>query len=79
METISVKVSKRGYIVLPANLRKEMKIKEGSSVLLTRDKNRIVLEPVSSFTEKLRGLTAQSFGKAPKDIDTYLDQERNDR
>ena len=79
MPTTSVKVSKRGYIVLPANLRKKMKIKEGSRVLLTWDKNRIVLEPVSSFTEKLSGLTSQSFGKTPKDIDAYLDQERNDR
>jgi len=79
METISVKVSKRGHIVLPANLRKKMKIKEGSRVLLTRDKNRIVLEPVSSFTEKLSGLTSQSFGNTPKDIDAYLDQERRDR
>ena len=79
METFSVKVSKRGYIVLPASLRKEMKIKEGSKILLTRDKNRIVLEPVSSFTEKLSGLTSQSFGKTPKDIDAYLDQERMNR
>ncbi|MBN2122769.1 MAG: AbrB/MazE/SpoVT family DNA-binding domain-containing protein [Deltaproteobacteria bacterium] len=34
MEAINVKVSKRGYIVLPAGLRKEMDIKPGSGVLM---------------------------------------------
>ena len=79
MKTIGVKVSNRGYIVLPASLRKQMNIREGTKILLSRDKNRIILEPVSSFTEKLSGLTSQSFGKTPKDIDDYLDQERIDR
>lgn len=79
METTGVKVSKRGYIVLPASLRKEMDIKPGSRVLLRREKNQIILQPVSSFTDKLSGLTSGSFGKTPKDIDDFLDNERTDR
>ena len=41
--------------------------------------NRIVLTPVASFTERLHGLTAQSFGKTPEEIDKYIDRERDDR
>ena len=56
-------VSDRGYIVLPLRIRKEMKIKPGTKILLSKEDNRIILQPVSSFTEKLSGLTAGSFGK----------------
>ena len=79
MDATGVTVSKRGYIVLPANLRKEMGIKPGTKVILTRDNDRIVLTPVASFTERLHGLTAQSFGKTPEDIDQYVDRERSER
>ena len=79
MEATGVTVSKRGYIVLPAGLRKEMGIKPGTRVILSRDHDRIVLTPVASFTERLHGLTAQSFGKTPEDIDQYIDRERDDR
>ena len=51
----AVKVSKRGHVFLPASLRKEMDIKPGSTVLLRRDKNPVILQPVSSFTDKLSG------------------------
>ena len=37
MKTINATVSKRGYIVLPARLRKEMGIKPGTKVLLRKN------------------------------------------
>ena len=79
MEATGVTVSKRGYIVLPASLRREMGIKPGTKVILTRHHDRIILTPVASFTERLHGLTAQSFGKTPEDIDHYIDLARNER
>jgi AbrB family looped-hinge helix DNA binding protein len=65
METITVKVSKRGYIVLPAPLRKALEIKPGSQMLPSRENDRLVLTPVHSFTEKLAGLTSQATGRTP--------------
>ena len=79
METLSVTVSSRGYIVLPASLRKEMDIKAGTKILLSREENKIILQPVSSFTQKLAGLTAQSFGTSPDEVKEYLDEEREER
>jgi len=79
MNSISVTVSKRGYIVLPASLRKEMEIRKGTRMLLSRADNKIILQPVPSFTEKLAGLTAQSFGRTSDEVQTYLDEERKDR
>jgi AbrB family looped-hinge helix DNA binding protein len=77
MEPTNVTVSSRGYIVLPASLRKEMNIKAGTKILLHKEENKIILQPIDSFTQKLAGLTAQSFGKTPDEIKAYIDEERD--
>lgn len=79
MDTNSVTVSNRGYIVLPAGLRKEMNIKTGTKILLRREDNKIILQPVPSFTQKLSGLTANSFGDTAEQIEEYIDGEREKR
>jgi len=79
MRVISVRLSKRGSIVLPAKLRKEMRLKEGSYFLLTQENDKIILQPISSFTEKLAGLTAGCFGDTAKEIQDFIDEERKER
>ena len=79
MKSSCVRVSTRGYIVLPAKLRKEMNIRAGSRVLLKREGDRIIMKPVSSFTEKLSGISKKSIGKKPKGIEEYIKEERGDR
>ncbi|MFW5993490.1 MAG: AbrB/MazE/SpoVT family DNA-binding domain-containing protein [Desulfohalobiaceae bacterium] len=51
MKPESVTVSKRGYIVLPAHIRKEMNIKPGSKILIHQEEGRLTLEAVPSFTQ----------------------------
>jgi len=79
MKLIRVTVSNRGYIVLPASLRKEMDIEPGTKILLSREKNRIILQPVPSFTQKLLGITVKSIGETPEKVEEYLDEQRKDR
>jgi len=79
MKSMSIKVSDRGYIVLPAKLRKEMGVKAGTRMLLTQEVDKIILQPVASFTEKLYGLTSGSFGRRGKEIQDYIDKEREDK
>jgi AbrB family looped-hinge helix DNA binding protein len=79
METMNATVSSRGYVVLPARLRKEMNIKAGTKILLSREENKIILQPVSSFTRKLAGLTVQSFGTNPDEVEKFIDGEREER
>ena len=79
MESVGAIISSRGYIVLPAKLRKEMNLHAGTRVLLTKMNDKIILQPVPSFTEKLAGITRQSFGKTPKEVDDYIQMERGDR
>ena len=79
MGAIKVTVSNRGYIVLPALLRKEMEITPGTKMLIRREENKLILETVASFTDKLSGLTGQAIGETPKDVEDYIDREREDR
>ena len=79
MEATGVTISSRGYVVLPSKLRKEMNLKAGTRVLLTRENDKIILQPVYSFTEKLSGITKQSFGKTPQDVEEFIEKERGDR
>ncbi|MFC1532323.1 AbrB/MazE/SpoVT family DNA-binding domain-containing protein [Thermodesulfobacteriota bacterium] len=74
-----VTVSNRGYIVLPARLRKEMNLKSGTKILLSREENKIILQPVPSFTEKLSGLTEGSIGENVDQVKNYIDMERKER
>jgi len=79
MEAITVTVSSRGYIVLPASLRKSLEIKPGGKLLVTREKDTLILKSVPSFTERLAGLTNQAIAETPEDVDKYIDEERADR
>jgi AbrB family looped-hinge helix DNA binding protein len=78
MKSASVKISKRGYVLLPSSLRKEMEIKTGMRMLITQSDNKIVLQPVPSFTDKLAGVTAKSFGLSAEEIQQHLDEGRKD-
>ena len=72
-------VSDRGYIILPLHIRKEMNIKPGTKILLSKEDNKLILQPVSSFTEKLAGFTAGSFGKNKDQVGKFINKEREDR
>jgi AbrB family looped-hinge helix DNA binding protein len=79
MNPESVVVSKRGYIILPAHIRREMNIKPGSRILIHKDNNRLTLETVPSFTQKLSGLTQQTIGDTAEKVDAFIDTERKAR
>ena len=79
MKSVGATISNRGYIVLPAKMRKEMNLHPGTRVLLTIMNDKIILQPIPSFTEKLSGITRQSFGKTPQEVEDYIKMERGDR
>ena len=78
MKSASVTVSRRGHVLLPSSLRKEMGIRTGTCMLITKSDNKIVLQPVPSFTDKLAGVTAKSFGESAEEIQQDLDEGRKD-
>jgi AbrB family looped-hinge helix DNA binding protein len=79
MDTITVTVSNRGYIVLPASIRKALEIKPGTKMLVSQEKDTLVLRTVPSFTKKLSGLTKKTIASTPDEVDAYISSERQDR
>jgi AbrB family looped-hinge helix DNA binding protein len=79
MKPISVTVSSRGYIVLPAHLRKEMDIVPGTKILIKKENDKLILESVPSFTKKLAGLTRKTIGDTPEAVEAYIENQRKDR
>ena len=79
MPATTVTVSNRGYIVLPVSIRKALELKPGTKMLISQDKDTLILKTVPSFTEKLAGLTKQSIAQTPEEVDAYIALERKDR
>ena len=50
-----VKLSSKGQIVIPAKIRKELKLSKGDKLLLERNGDTIILRPVVKLS-KLRGV-----------------------
>lgn len=75
----TVRIGERGTIVVPAKVRERLGLRKDSRLLLIEEDDRIVLEPVSSLTDALAGLTKGCFGSSGAEIDEVLARERSDR
>jgi len=79
MRQQTIRVADRGYLVIPAKIRRRLKITKGTRLLLTESEDSITLKPVLSFTEGLAGLTGTSFGSTGEQVQSWLDRERGER
>ena len=56
MTTEKAVVTTKGQVVIPARLRKRLKIKKGTLVAFTEDNGRLILQPVTAeFIASLKG------------------------
>ncbi len=79
MTAKSVKLTKKGTVYLPAEIRKELGLKEGERLLISHEGGKIILQPVKSATAMLLGLTAGSFGRTAEDVQEFLNEQRAER
>jgi len=54
MEFKTIKVSEKGQIVIPTDIRKELKIKKGEQLLLIRKGNKIMIEKAEEISKKAK-------------------------
>jgi len=52
MELAITKMSSKGQIVIPSNLRKDISV--GEELLIIKDQNRLILKKISEVTKKLK-------------------------
>ena len=66
-----VKLSSKGQIVIPAKIRKELKLSKGDKLLLERNGDAIILRPMVKLS-KLRGV--DKIEKASEEIEKIREE-----
>src|SRR5207245_9260686 len=80
METQTVRVGKKGRVVIPAGLREEAGISEGTElVAMMEGEGRIVLETRASIKHRLQAAGARAkAGRAGSAVDRLMAERRED-
>ncbi|MFN4218936.1 MAG: AbrB/MazE/SpoVT family DNA-binding domain-containing protein [Candidatus Bipolaricaulia bacterium] len=74
---VSVKLGKKGQMVLPKKIRDALGLKEGDSVIVTlHEKGQVVLTPPEQYAALTRGMLKGTWGRSKHEIEQYLQRER---
>lgn len=79
MEVKTVKISDKGQISIPKDIREEMKLKQGETLIMIAENNRIVLSRAKDFVGNREGVNTMlaSEGALKKDWDNKYDDRWN--
>lgn len=72
----SVRLSRKGQLVLPKEMREALGVKEGDEVLIVLDAWRMVITTPRAFARATRGSLKGTWGRNRREIDEYLEGER---
>lgn len=72
----SVRVSRRGQVVIPIEVRRQLGIRAGDTVVIVSgDHEAIVMKP-GRYAESLKGMAKGMFGRTREEIDALVRAER---
>ncbi|MBC8389432.1 MAG: AbrB/MazE/SpoVT family DNA-binding domain-containing protein [Actinobacteria bacterium] len=72
----SVRIGKKGQIVIPEYIRKNLKLGEKSILSIYLDNNKILLIPADKMGTITRGMLKGTWGRTRKEVDEYIRKER---
>ncbi|MHB0976456.1 MAG: AbrB/MazE/SpoVT family DNA-binding domain-containing protein [Candidatus Aquicultorales bacterium] len=72
----TVKLSKKGQIVIPRDAREKLGLREGSRLVVSVRDDEIVLESPERYAGKTRGSLKGRWGKTKEEVAEYLAGER---
>lgn len=72
----SVRIGKKGQIVIPEYIRRNLKLGEDSILSIYLDDNKITLIPAGKMGTLTRGMLKGTWGKTRKEVDEYIRKER---
>lgn len=80
VEASTTKVSSKGQVVIPANVRKAAKLKKGEKILAIAIDDTVVLKKIvdKSFEETMKPVwnRVRQMGLAEEDIDALIEEAR---
>ena len=74
--TKSVRLSAKGQLVVPKEMREALGFQEGDALLATLDGERLLITRPEHFARSTRGILKGTWGRTRKELDRYLDRER---
>jgi AbrB family looped-hinge helix DNA binding protein len=74
--TRSVRLSRKGQLVIPKEIRDALGIKEGEELLAVLEDRRMILIRPEDFARATRGSMKGTWGRTRHEIDRYLACER---
>lgn len=72
-----VKLSRKGQIVIPKEIRENLGIKAGTRLTATLKQGEIILTPPEKYAKQTRGLLKGTWGRTKEQIEDYLAKERD--
>jgi AbrB family looped-hinge helix DNA binding protein len=72
----TVKVSTKGQVVIPLEVRKCLGIKPGDNLVIVGGANEAILMKARRYAEGLRGIGKGLYGRTREEIDAYVRGER---
>ena len=72
-----VKLSKKGQIVLPAEIRGKMGIGVGSNVVIFERGSEVVILTPEKYSQYTRGLIKGVWGSTKEEVESYIKEERD--
>jgi len=72
-----VKLSKKGQIVIPSEIRDIMGIQSGKNVVIFIREDEVVLLSPEKYSQYTMGLIKGTWGSTKEEVDTYIKEERD--
>lgn len=72
-----VKLSKKGQIVLPSEIREKMGIQTGNNVVIFERGGEVVLLTPEKYSQYTRGLIKGVWGSTKEEVEYYIKEERD--
>jgi AbrB family looped-hinge helix DNA binding protein len=72
----SVRVSAKGQIVIPIEVRRRLGIRSGDTLVIIGGSDQALVMKAGRYMESLRGMAKNVYGRTRKEIDAYVRGER---
>ncbi len=74
--TKSVRISTKGQVVIPLEVRRRLGIRPGDSLVIIGGEHEAILMKARRYAESLRGMGGGIYGRTREEIDAYVRGER---
>lgn len=75
--TKTVRLGRKGQLVLPKDVRDALEIKEGDRLIVSVEGGRVVLASPQEYARQTRGLLHGTWGETAEEVAGYLRGERD--